>query len=230
MPRRQRHRPRPRRPSSWLKQGCATIDCMVVSRAARVKRAGALLVAVMPTRQERPWRRWRILSAPVEGTGTPAIISGSGALLRDLPRGCSVTLAAVEAVAPLLAASAGEQAESWKVAHWREASTAWCTMGRMVRLCPRLPLSRPLAQASMEVAFGFSTSLGLARTLRHPWLVSEEVSLVRAAGEADFFLRQTAGQALPALQRFLLAAGSIPPLSCLPAPSGFLPSVTSSRS
>ena len=84
--RRQRRKPRPRRLSSRQKQGCTILDCRLDSLVVLAKRSvAALLVAVWPTKPERPLRRWRTLSAPVAGTGRPVGNSERVAELQDTP-------------------------------------------------------------------------------------------------------------------------------------------------
>ena len=134
--------------------------------------AAALLVAVWPTKPERPLRRWRTLSAPVAGTGRPVGNSEQVAELQDPPMSRKLAMAPVEEVVPLLETSAMEWAEaSWApistawmammsealtVAQWADPMTAWLGTWQMAHHCPRLPPSIRLVKACMEAVLDFS--------------------------------------------------------------------------
>jgi len=132
----------------------------------------ALVVALQPTKPERPWRRWKTLSAPVVGTGRPVGNSERVAELQDTPRSRKLAMTPVEEVTPLLEISAREWAEvSWApistawmammseglmVARWADPMAAWLGTWQMALHCPRLPPSFRLVKACMEAALDFS--------------------------------------------------------------------------
>ena len=123
--RRQRPRPRRKRLSSRQKQGCTILDCRLDSLVVLAKRsAAALLVAVWPTKPERPLRRWRTLSAPVAGTGRQVDNSEQVVELQDKSMLRKLAMASVEEGFPLLETSARD----WAEVSWALISSAWTAL------------------------------------------------------------------------------------------------------